>query len=150
MKVHTLMKGAALTCHATERLSDAARSMWESDCGAIIVVDDAGRAIGMITDRDICMCALLQGKPLDALRVSVAASRRLASVRPSDSIELAEAIMQTQCVRRLPVLDENGKPIGMLTANDLVREAAGPGVHESELTWEPVLKTIETLAWRRA
>ena len=72
MKVEQLMSRDVKTCQATEMLNRAAQLMWENDCGCVPVVDEDGRAVGMITDRDVCMAAYTQGRLLDALPVASA------------------------------------------------------------------------------
>jgi CBS domain-containing protein len=57
-------------------------------------VDDGGRLIGMITDRDICMCAYREGLPLPALTMSAAAAHRVISCSPGDSLSTAEKLMR--------------------------------------------------------
>jgi CBS domain-containing protein len=94
--------------------------MWESDCGCVPVVDAGGKAIAMITDRDICMAAFTQDKPLSQIPVSIAASRTLAAVREDDTVEAAEAVMRAHRVRRVPVVDADGRVTGVLSVNDLV------------------------------
>lgn len=67
------------------------------------------------------MAALTQGCPLDAISVRIAASRDLVSVHAEDSVEVAESLMRMHQIHRIPVVDDGGRPIGMLTLNDLVR-----------------------------
>jgi CBS domain-containing protein len=100
--------------------------MWDYDCGCIPVCAGAGvgQPIGVVTDRDICMCALFQGKPLRELRVSDAMAKQLLTCRPEDSLEKAEKAMQAAHIRRLPVVDDEGGLVGMLSLADLARAAA--------------------------
>src|SRR5262245_6101900 len=64
MEVREIMSTDLETCRADDTLDRAARLMWEHDCGVVPVVDHEGTAVGMITDRDICMAAYTQGRPL--------------------------------------------------------------------------------------
>jgi CBS domain-containing protein len=98
--------------------------MWEHDLGVVPVIDEAGRAVGMITDRDACMAAYIQGRPLSAVSVGSVMSKSLFSVRPEDSITRALDVMSEHQVRRLAVVDAEGRLVGILSMNDLVREAA--------------------------
>jgi CBS domain-containing protein len=124
MKVERLMSQPVKTCRTTETLNRAAQLMWENDCGCIPVVDEDGRAVGMVTDRDVCMSAYTQGGRLDALRVASAMARDLRSCHATDTIVEAESIMRAAQVRRLPVVDAAGRPIGLLSLNDIAREVA--------------------------
>ena len=125
MKVGRLMTSNARTCRPTDSLSQAAEIMWQSDFGCLPVVNESGEAIAMITDRDICMAAFTQGKALSQIAVANAASRTLVTVRDNDTIETAESLMRRHQIRRMPVVDASGKPIGVLSLNDLARHT-GP------------------------
>jgi len=69
MRAQELMVKHVLSCQEGDSMERAAHLMWEGDIGALPVVDDAGRVIGMITDRDICMAAYTQGCSLAAASV---------------------------------------------------------------------------------
>jgi len=114
------------SCSPEDTLDAAARLMWDNDCGCVPVCtrDGLDRAVGVITDRDICMAAMFQGKPLRDLRVSDAMCKKLQICGPRDSLGEAERIMREARIRRLPVVDEQGGLIGMITLADLAREAA--------------------------
>ena len=124
MRVDQLMSQPAVTCRTDDTLHTAARLMWDNDCGALPVVGEGGTVVGMITDRDACMAAYTQGLPLQAIPVSRAMSRRLFSCRPDHALEAAERLMAEKQVRRLPVLDGQGRAVGVLSLNDVAREAA--------------------------
>lgn len=68
--------------------------MWENDCGVVPVVDQGGRASGMVTDRDICIAGLTQGLQYWQIPVSTAASKNVYAVRPTDSLQTAEEMMR--------------------------------------------------------
>jgi CBS domain-containing protein len=114
------------SCGPDDTLERAARLMWDKDCGCLPVCagDAANRVIGVITDRDICMSALFQGKPLHELRVADAMARQLLACRPGDSLGDVEKTLRKARIRRLPVVDEQGALIGMIGLADLAREAA--------------------------
>jgi CBS-domain-containing membrane protein len=119
------------SCRGDESLAVAARQLWDRDCGSMPVVDDRGHVRGMITDRDICMAALTTGRPLTELRVRDAMGKDVATTRPGDSLHEAEMIMRSRRVRRLPVLDEQNRVIGILSCNDLVRWVDDGGANGS-------------------
>jgi CBS domain-containing protein len=123
MKVEDLMTTDVGACRPFDSVDRSARIMWERDCGAVPVVDQEGRVVAMLTDRDICMAALTQGRPLEEIHVSSAMSRRLWSCRPQDDVKEAEKVMRTHQVRRLPVIDADGKLVGVLSISDLARVA---------------------------
>ena len=126
MQVHEIMSRQAQSCRPEDTLERAAQLMWSADCGCIPVCvgDGAHRVAGMITDRDICMSALFQGKTLKDMRVESAMSKSVETCRSSDSLAQAEKTMRSARVRRLPVLDEHDSLVGMISLADLAREAA--------------------------
>ena len=128
MRVQELMTKQVTTCKADDSLEHAAQMLWSHDCGCLPVTatgDNGVRLpIGMITDRDICMCAMFQHKSLDELHVRDAMSRSVLSCGPQEPVEHAEEIMREGQIRRLPVVDGSGCLIGMITLADIAREAA--------------------------
>ena len=123
MKVEQLMTRPVQTCRRSDPLNAAAQIMWERDCGCLPVVEQA-RVVGMITDRDICMAAYTQGRPLSDIPVGSVMARDVRSCRPSDSITTALKILEQNQLHRLPVLDKNDHLIGMLSLTDVAREAS--------------------------
>jgi CBS-domain-containing membrane protein len=97
--------------------------MWENDCGVVPVVDGDGRVAGMITDRDVCMAAYTQGRTLGRIPVSDVMATQVHGVRETDSLEVVETLMRRERVRRVPVLDGDGRLKGILSLNDLARHA---------------------------
>ena len=126
MKVEQLMTRNVQTCRADDRLNRAAQIMWEHDCGVVPVVaagDGTARVVGMLTDRDICMAAYTQGRALQDIPVASAMSGQVCSCRPSDAIGVALKVMETNQIRRLPVVDQDDQIVGLLSIADLGREA---------------------------
>ena len=124
MHAKEIMIHPAITCPLGGTLDHAARLMWEFDCGALPVVDDAGKAVGMVTDRDICMAAYTQGRPLREISVTTAMAKQVVGIRADEPVDRAQEMMQANRIRRLPVLDEESRPVGMVSMNDLARLAA--------------------------
>ena len=128
MRVQDLMTQQVQSCRPEDSLESAAQMMWDHDCGCIPVCtggnNGARQMMGVITDRDICMHSLFQGKTLRDLRVSDAMAKEVRVCRPDDSLAQAEKTMREARIRRLPVVDEKGGLIGMISLADLAREAA--------------------------
>lgn len=125
MKAKEIMSQPALTCSPGDSLGHAARLMWEHDIGAVPVVDPDGRLFGIVTDRDSCMAAYTQGTPLHAIAVSTAMAAKAFSCPPEATVEEIERIMHEHQVRRVPVVDGEGHVLGVVSMNDLARQAAG-------------------------
>jgi CBS domain-containing protein len=148
MKVSEVMSRRVRTCCATDTLNTAAQAMWESDCGAVPVVDANGKLIAMVTDRDICMAAYTQGRPLHGILVPTASSRTLTTVRDTDTVQTAQALMMANHVRRLPVVDADGNAVGMLSMNDLAKAACASGTRRDAVTAEQVVQTLSAVCSR--
>ena len=123
LRVDSIMSRQVLTCRATDSVNLAAQIMWEHDCGCVPVVDDAGRPMGMITDRDICMAAFIRGKKLSEIAVSRACSPRIFVCHSDLAVATAMEIMARAQVRRLPVVDAEGRLVGIVTLSDIARNA---------------------------
>jgi CBS domain-containing protein len=123
MQIKDVMSHPAVTCSSTSTLDHAARLMWEYDCGIVPVVNDDGKLAGVVTDRDVCMAAYTQGKPLSAIPVGIAMAKQVIAGHTRDLVEQAEQLMRANQIRRLPVIDDDGRPIGVVSMNDLARLA---------------------------
>lgn len=124
MKVKDLMSKNVGCCYLEDSLNRAAQIMWERDCGVVPVMDRESRVVGLLTDRDVCMAAFTQGRPLKEIPTSIAMSKEVWSCRPEDDLGTAAAMMRTHQIHRLPVTDERGKALGILSLGDVAREAA--------------------------
>lgn len=124
MKIEELMSHPAVTCHADEPMSCAARLMWEHDIGALPVVDGDERVVAVITDRDVCMAAWTTGKALHEIPVRVAMSHELFSCRPNESAQALARVMGEHRVRRVPIVDDEGRAVGIVSINDVARTTA--------------------------
>jgi CBS domain-containing protein len=143
--VSDLMTTAVRSCSANDHLQRVAQIMWETDCGVVPVVDGDGRLVGMITDRDICMAAYTQGKPLSHIGVSHAMAKEVHGVHDTDRVEAAEDLMRRARVRRVPVLDSDGRLKGILSMNDLARH-----VHCSSIGRKASGLSGDSIAWTLA
>lgn len=119
-----VMRHPVVTCSLESDVNHAAQLMWEHDCGAVPVVDDEGRLSGIVTDRDVCMAAYTQGAPLRSIPVATAMAKDVLACHVSDSVDTAEELMREGQVRRIPVIDNDGRPVGIVSMNDLARLAA--------------------------
>jgi CBS domain-containing protein len=123
MKIEQLMTRDVQCIGADERLDRAAQLMWETDCGCVPVVDGEGKVLAMLTDRDICMAAWTQGRAPAELLVRSAMSDHVVTCSSSESPARAQQLMQQHQVRRLPVVDEQGGLVGLVSLSDLAAAA---------------------------
>lgn len=126
MKVEQMMNRAVKTCSPQDSLNKAAQVMWENVCGAVPVVDSEAKPVGFLTDRDICMAAYTQGKPIQEMTVEGAMAHKVVCCQVSDELGHAMRLMGENHVRRLPVVGPDGKLAGVLSLDDLAFEAARP------------------------
>ncbi len=147
MFVRDAMTKDIWTCQADETLAVAARIMWDHDVGAVPVVV-ARKLVGIVTDRDICMAAYFTGKPLEVERVGLHMSTQLYTAAPADPVEVAEQLMRSKQVHRLPVVEADGSVVGMVSLNDLARVAAERG--RSAVDSSEIVATLAAIARPRA
>jgi predicted transcriptional regulator len=129
MKVKDLMATEVKSCATHNTLNTVAQTMWDNDIGCVPVVDNDRRVVGMLTDRDVCMAAYIQGVPLTGSLVTSAMSKQVFSCAFDDDVASAESLMRDKQVRRLPVTDAQGRLAGITSLNDIARE----GEREAEL-----------------
>ena len=121
MKVREVMTVPVVTCGSDTELATAAMKMWDHDCGALPVTEPgSSKVVGMITDRDICMAVATRRRSPHEIRVVDVISHSLHSVTPDEDLGTALDRMAEGRVRRLPVVDADGKALGMLSLNDVV------------------------------
>jgi CBS domain-containing protein len=148
-RVEQLMSRSVATCRPDDRLDSAARIMWERDCGVVpVTVPEGGgeRVVGMITDRDVCMAAYTQGRSLADVPVSTAMSHNVRTCQPADPIQSALRLMAAEQLHRLPVVDQAGHLVGLLSFADVAREEAQ--CHKV-VPAEELAKTVEAIATPR-
>ncbi|HUJ57736.1 MAG TPA: CBS domain-containing protein [Kofleriaceae bacterium] len=133
------------TCHRHDRLERAAQLMWDHDIGAVPVVDDAGELIGMVTDRDACMAAYTQAKPLGALSVDVAMSKHVVTCHPDDTLATVSRLMAKHKIHRVPVIDDAHRPVGIVSLADL----AGAMTRTREIAPNEVASTLAAICEQR-
>jgi CBS domain-containing protein len=126
MKVSEIMTEDVACCTPRESLERAAQIMWEKDCGCVPVVDGFRRPVGMITDRDACMSAYLRGRRLAEVGLDEVMSREVHTCKAEDELTAAHGLMREHRIRRLPVVDEDGLLIGLVSLNDIIRCTAKP------------------------
>jgi len=121
LKVRDIMTREVKTCRPEDTLDDASRIMWENDCGSVPVIDGDSKVVGIITDRDICMAAHQRGAPLASIPVGEVMTGNVLACNGLDTMDVAENMMQLRQVRRLPVIDYEGRLVGIVSLNDLAR-----------------------------
>lgn len=106
----------ALTTEAT--LRDAAVAMRDRDIGDVVVTKPDGTVCGLITDRDIVVRAIAEGRDPSSTTLEDVCSEDLVTVAPDDPVAAAIKAMEDHAIRRLPVMD-NGSLVGIVSIGDL-------------------------------
>ncbi len=146
MKVKDVMTSDAKACWITESLTDAAKAMWENDCGILPVVKDGRRVIGLITDRDICMATAMRERNPSGISVEEVMTGEVYAAGPDDDIHQALETMQEHKVRRLPVVDPESELKGILSMNDIVLKAKeSRGKKAPPLAYADVVKAYKAI-----
>jgi signal-transduction protein with cAMP-binding, CBS, and nucleotidyltransferase domain len=109
-----------VTCAPKATVGDVARLMAGRNVGSVIVIDEVGEVAGIVTDRDIAIRGVAQGRSGD-IPVEVITTRDVATIEPGGDVADAASRMIKRNVRRLPVVDEHGKVHGLVALDDLVR-----------------------------
>jgi CBS domain-containing protein len=99
----------------------AAKMMRDEDVGLAPIVD-SDRLVGMFTDRDVAVRVVAEGKDPQTAKVSEVMSRELVTIDPDQELEEALRLMSKHQVRRLPVVEEDGRLIGVIAQADIARE----------------------------
>lgn len=110
-----VMSREVWSCAQGASLNDAVRLMWEHDIGAVPVVDEHNKVVGILTDRDIAIAAFFQGRPLSEIPVERAMSADVRTAKPHDLASQAADAMARHQVRRLPVVADDGAVVGILS-----------------------------------
>ncbi len=125
-EIREVMTAAPDAVKQTDTLQEAARLMRSNDIGDVLVEDDDGRLVGIITDRDIATRAVAEGT-YPARPIAGLYSRDITSLSPTDTVHDAINLMRAGDVRRLPVV-ESGKAIGIVSLGDISVETAPDSV----------------------
>jgi CBS domain-containing protein len=128
--IRDLMTEGPRTATPDDDVATAARRMRDEDAGALPVVEGE-RLVGMLTDRDVVVRVVAEGRDPTATRVGEVASRRLVTVDPQQDADEALRLMAQHQVRRLPVVEEDGKLVGMVAQADMARESDPTSVGEA-------------------
>lgn len=143
MKVKEIMTENPSVCDLNESLAEAAKTMWDADCGVLPVLKDGREVVGLITDRDICMALAMRDSNPAAVSAEEILSGDIYSVAPEDEIDKALQVMQEHQVRRLPVINPEGELEGILSMNDIVLRAP-------DIRSEDVVDTYKAICAHRA
>lgn len=112
-----VMSTDPVTLSVTTTAQDAAQTMREAGIGDVIVLDESDSLCGIVTDRDLALRLVAEGKSTDT-PIGDLCTRDPVTLAPDDSVGDAVKMMSEKAIRRLPII-ENGRPVGVVSLGDL-------------------------------
>jgi len=127
--MHPAVNRSVITIDEGETALAAARLMKECEAGSLMVVDAAGKLTGLLTGRDLVLKVMAENKTPTTVRVRDVMSRG-PTTAPAEDLDIRELakILGRARVRRLPIVDRDGRPVGMITLEDMLMHA-GEVIH---------------------
>ena len=114
------MTQSAVCCAAGTNVGEAVELMWVNNCGMLPVTGPGGKLEGIVTDRDISIAMGTRNRLAGDLTVGEIATTNVVTCKPEDEIHEALQTMADKQVRRLPVVNEQGMPQGILSMHDII------------------------------
>jgi CBS domain-containing protein len=124
MTIETLMTERVASCGPDTNLGSVVEAMWMHDCGIVPVVNEHGEAVGVVTDRDICIALGTRDVPASSLVARNVMTTPVVGCAPDDDCVDVLLTMSARRVRRLPVLGPGRVLLGIVSIDDIVRRAA--------------------------
>ena len=121
MKVKECMTNSVYNCAPETTIQDAAKQMSSNHIGCLPVCDNNNNIVGLITDRDIVLRSVAYGKDAKTTPISEIMTTNVCCCNSDDEVNVAEKLMGTMQIKRIPVL-ENNKVVGMITVGNLVND----------------------------
>ncbi|ENZ82711.1 MULTISPECIES: CBS domain-containing protein [Caulobacter] len=138
MKVSDAMTSQVSVARPTDSIRKVAETMAKVDSGVVPVVDD-GKVVGLVTDRDIVLRVVAEGRSFDSAVSEVMSDGEVLSVKEDDVLADATAKMANNQVRRLVVLNDAGNLTGILSLGDVAKDYGAKQVGKTleEISQEP-------------
>jgi CBS domain-containing protein len=141
MKVKDVMTETPAFCDGDTNLGAAVEILWNRNCGILPIVDTDEKVVGVVTDRDICIALGTRNRLPWEITVGEVTTGKVFSCIPNDDVRTALATMAQAKVRRLPVVNAEGKLEGILSMDDVVLHS---GIR-AELSYDQVMDTLKEL-----
>jgi CBS domain-containing protein len=116
-------------CLATDTAFDAAQLMKSEDVGPIPVVEDKQnkKLLGIVTDRDLTLKVIAAGQDPKTTKIEAIMTTGVKTCRPNDDADTAIELMEQHQVRRIPIVDDNDRLVGIIAQADVATRVDGPG-----------------------
>lgn len=127
-KCAEVMTKDPVCCVPADTAVKAARLMRESDVGPIPVVEDGQtkKLVGIVTDRDLALKVVAEGRDPNAVKVEEVMTREPVTCRAEDDLQKAVGLMAERQLRRIPVVDEGGRVVGIIAQADVATRTEAP------------------------
>lgn len=145
MNVEEIMQVLVKSCRPTDSAHTAALIMRETDCGALPVTNDDETLVGIVTDRDLLLLAADRELPLTEISVDEAMSSGSYVCLPDDDIRVVERLMCRHQVRRIPVVDGDGRVVGIVSLSDLALNQSAQPTGNTSPDRQVVAATLEAI-----
>ena len=142
VRAHELMTRRVATVHPATSVERAARLMETCDCGALPVVGDNGVLVGIVTDRDIAIRIVARGREARHAIVADCMTDRVFACFANESIAECMRQMARHQVRRMPIVDDRGRLVGILGQGDLARHAGHNPIADERRTLAQVVGAV--------
>jgi CBS domain-containing protein len=122
-RIREVMTSDPRSLESGSTVMEAARLMRDEDAGSIPIVEGE-KLVGTVTDRDIAIRVVAEGREPESVTVGEIASRELVTIDPQQDLDEALRLMARHQVRRLPVVEEDGKLVGIVAQADIAEHAS--------------------------
>ena len=146
MQIREVMTKEVKTCHTDTNLAEAAKIMWENDCGVVPVVDNDNQVLGLLTDRDICMAVATKNRLASDVKAGEIITGKVYGCSPDEDVDNALKIMELMQVRRIPVYSKDHSLQGILSLNDLIIKAEKSGKPLGSISYDVVIQTLKGIS----
>lgn len=119
MDVRSVMTADPATCQASTPIRDVARLMLDNDCGLVPVIDETGKPVGAVTDRDIALRVVAEGRDPQQCTAQDCMTSPVTTVSVDSNLAETTDLMEREQVRRMLVVDQDGRLCGIVAQADI-------------------------------
>lgn len=119
MKCKDIMTKYIKMCRPECTVKDSTQIMKDQNCGAVPIVDDNNKVVGIVTDRDIAIKCILEEKDASRTKISEVMTKKVITCREDEDIDEAIRKMKDNKIRRIPIVDKNNVLLGMVSLGDI-------------------------------
>jgi len=125
MRIKHVMTKDPTCCVPSDTAQCAAKIMRDEDTGVVPIIENeqSRKVIGIVTDRDLCMNIVAEGRDPRTTQVHESMTTMVVSCSPQDSVDKATELMRENQIRRIPVVDDQHQLLGIVAIADIVGRA---------------------------